>query len=132
MKTNSEGFDEISISSNRSVRELAQQQEICLIRLIEHKDKPFKEIWDYMRWHREAVALELSQTEDNYKFLDDRAFWGKLIQGYRNSQGKEISQEQREWIIFILHNYLEIQFSKARIELAIRENGEGEREDEYQ
>ena len=71
-----------------------------------------------MRWHREALALELSQTHSNDYFLDNRALWINLIEG-------NAEEDKREWVITILHNFLEMIFSQARTEMTIREAKEG-------
>ena len=115
MTENTEGFSSIKIASNNTVNDLAKQQERCLIKLIEHIKKPFKTKWEYAEWHREAIALQLGQTNHNRLMLDSEAIWGNLIEG----RGTE---EKREWIIFMMHNHLETLFSAARQELAIRES----------
>lgn len=125
---NSNGFKGLILSSNKALNELSRKQEQCILKLLEYRNKPFEDIWEYLEWHRQAVALELSQTQENYKFLDWKAFWIQLTRNYRNINGKEISKEQREWEIEILHNFLEDQFSKARIELAVREGQEPDEE----
>ena len=111
---NSKGFSSIKIASNNTVNDLAKQQERCLIKLIEHIKTPFKDKWDYAEWHREAIALQLGQTNHNRLMLDSEAIWGNLLEG-RGTEAK------REWIIFMMHNHLEILFSFARTELAERE-----------
>ena len=114
MTENSEGFQSIKISSNRAVNDMAKQQEICLKKLIEHIDKPFKDQWEWAEWHREAVALQLGQHTTNSFYLDAKALWGKLIEG-------ATTRKYRELAVFIIHNHLEKTFAQARQELAIRE-----------
>ena len=107
-------IDEIEISGNPSVNSLARQQEKCLEDLISHIEKPFKDRWEYSEWHRQAIRLELSQTEEN-EFLDDRAFWELILKDFKDVNGEITTKEIREEIIYIIHNILEIQFSKARM-----------------
>ena len=111
-------MSEVHISGNPAINDFLAQQERCLEKILEAKVKPFKDEWEYMRWHREAVALELSQTSRNDYYIDNRALWENLITG-------NADEDKREWVITILHNFLEIIFSQARIELSIREAKEG-------
>lgn len=111
---NSDGFREIRISSNKAVNELARQQELCLKRLIERINKPFRDKWEWAEWHRNAIALQLSQHKTNSFVLDNQALWNKLI-------NPDEPIENRELTVFIIHNYLEKTFAHARLELAERE-----------
>lgn len=130
MTNNTERIKVMKISSNKALNDLLKEQELCLIKLVEMKDRPLKDKWEWAEWHREAIALELSHTEENWEWLDDEAIWQNLIKGTRDDRGEEVTKEEREFIIYILHNFLEIQFSKARQELAIREPGEPGQETE--
>lgn len=113
-----ETLNDIHISGNPAINDFLRQQELCLEKLIKTAKEPFKNEWEYMRWHREALALELSQTHSNDNFLDNRALWENLIEG-------NAEEDKREWVITILHNFLEIIFSQARTEMTIREAKEG-------
>ena len=90
---NSNGFKGLILSSNKALNELSRKQEQCILKLLEYRNKPFEDIWEYLEWHRQAVALELSQTQENYKLLDWKALWIQLTRTYRNINGKEISKE---------------------------------------
>ena len=111
-------MSETHISGNPAINDFLAQQERCLEKILETKEKPFKDEREYMRWHREAIALELSQTSRNDYYIDNRALWTNLIEG-------NAEEDKREWVANILHNFLEIIFSQARIELSIRESKEG-------
>ena len=121
-------FTAIKISSNRAVNDFAKDQEKCLLKLIEHIETPFKDKWEYQAWHRWAMALQLDQ-HDKAKFPDffnnNRALWGNLIEGAKNLDGTPVTKDKREWVISLIHNYLEYVFALARNELAYREREQG-------
>ena len=114
----SEAFQSIKISSNRAVNDFTKQQELCLLKLIERIDKPFKDQWEWAAWKREAVALQLEQHTTNSFFLDSKTMWGKLIEGATTRKYREIT-------VFLIHNHLEKTFAQARGELAYREREQG-------
>ena len=103
------------ISGNPAINDFLQQQEKLLQELINTIEKPFFTEREYMKWHRQAVALQLSQTTSNDFYINNRALWENLLKSEHNDK------EKREWVVIILHNFLEITFSQARIELSIRE-----------
>ena len=111
-------FTAIKISSNRAVNDFTKQQELCLLKLIERIDKPFKDQWEWAAWKREAVALQLEQHTTNSFFLDSKTMWGKLIEGATTRKYREIT-------VFLIHNHLEKTFAQARGELAYREREQG-------
>ena len=111
-------FLTIRLSSNPAINDFTKQQEECLQRLAECQNKPFANQWEYMGWHRHAIALQLSQYVSNDFYLDNRALWENLLEGTS-------TREKRQWVITILHNFLELTFAQARIELSIREGKGG-------
>jgi hypothetical protein len=115
MIQNSDEFSTIKISSNRAVNDLARQQELCLIQLIQHIEKPFKDKWEWTEWHRQAIALQLSQHSTNDFFMDFQGLWDYLIEGNGD-------RDRRDYIIYMIHNHLEKTFAQAREELSERES----------
>ncbi len=113
----SKGFETITISSNKAVNEFARQQERCLIKLINTIENPFESKWEWAEWHREAVALQLSQYKlfRNTYFIDNRVLWEQLLKESHSSR------EMRDFTVFLIHNFLTVAFSLAREELAYRE-----------
>ena len=113
-KEKNDPFTTVKISSNLAINDFTKQQEECLQRLTECANTPFKDQWEYMAWHRLAIALQLSQYVSNDFYLDNRALWENLLEG-------QATESKRKWVITILHNFLELTFAQARIELSIRE-----------
>jgi hypothetical protein len=109
----------VKVSKNDIVNQLLTQQEECLLKLKSHIDTPFRDKWEYAEWHREAIALQLGQFIHNDLTLDNKALWGWLL-----ASEKPVKREMRDWVIYILHNHLEITFAQARQELAQRENAD--------
>ena len=116
---NTEGNRHVKVSKNDIVNTLLTEQEECLRKLKSHIDTPFKDKWEYAEWHREAIALQLGQFNHNELTLDNKALWGWLLESE-----KPVKREMRDWVIYILHNHLEITFAQARQELAQRENAD--------
>ena len=122
MTENSDIFTGLKISSNKSLNDLVREQERSLKELREHIKTPFRDKWEYVEWRTEAVALQLSQTKRNDFFLNAKALWEYLLMDAKRPDGTPVNEQMRDWIIFMIHGHLEKTYSRARRELAEREN----------
>ena len=123
---NTPGFNNISLSRNDSINDLAKQQEKCLLNLIAKIQNPFQDMWDWVAWKRQAIALQLGNFNYNELWLESRQIWGKLLKDAKTEEGEPIDEQTRNDIIFCIHNHLERTFAQARQELSKREGGKDE------
>jgi DNA-binding transcriptional MerR regulator len=117
----SDKFATIKISSNRAVNDLTRHQERCIEELIAIIDKPFKDQWEWQEWQREAIALQLSQHTTNEFFMENMAIWDNLIEGHA-------TREKRNWVVFLMTNFLVKTFAQARAELQYSERDKSDKE----
>ena len=123
--------DGIVVATNPIINRFAEQQETCLAKLLDTIENPFPSIWHYLKWKREAVMLQLSQSSSRTLHLDSRALYGMLIQK-PNDEDKEPetnpdrARRRRNLVVQIMHNDLVVSFANARMELARRETEQDE------
>ena len=115
---------EYMISSKQVIESFTREQEEIIDELIQHIDKPFKDLWDYLKWQRKAIIYQLSYFDSDNFFLMDRALFGMLIlndEGRDDISDPKNAKATREWVIQLMHNDLIVIFANARNELARRE-----------
>ena len=116
---------DIIVSTDTMINRFAEQQEECLAELIDKIEHPFKNIWEYYKWHRKAKMLELSGIASDTLYLDSRALFEELILP-TEQQDTADKRATREIIVQIIHNDLVVTFANARQEFAARAEKHGE------